>query len=505
MTFNTLGLSSTTLKSIAEEGYNTPTPIQEQVIPLVLNNNDIFGIAQTGTGKTASYCLPLIDKLSQSRARARLPRALILAPTRELAIQIREALETYGRYSQLKLIVIIGGESPIEQERSLNKGVDVIIATPGRLLDTLNRGKVMLNAVEMLVVDEADRMMDMGFIPDIEKIFSYMLKHHQTLLFSATSSEPIRKLTAKFLKNPIEISITPSSQTAETIEQIQVQVTNKQKREALRHLIAMDNVQQALIFCNRKRDVSLLCNSLKRYNFKAGMIHGDMTQGARSETLEHFKNGEIMFLVASDIAARGLDITDLPYVFNFDVPINAEEYVHRIGRTGRAGRSGKAFTLVCEEDLRRLSQVEKLIDQKITMMTLPESFKFPEPKSKGHVKNIKVDDSTALATENLPKNKQNDRQQSRRRQSTKNVPHHGESLLALDENLESSKPIDIEVSQALPISPRHQNHRVQQRPVRSNQKTAKIVTGFGNEIPAFFNLSWPGLITAETAQTTGLQ
>ena len=479
MTFDTLGLSSETLKAIAEQNYSTPTPIQERVIPLILKNTDIFGIAQTGTGKTASYCLPIIDKLNQSRARTRLPRALILAPTRELAMQIRESMETYGRYVQLKLSVIIGGESAIEQERTLSKGVDVVIATPGRLLDTLSRGKVMLNAVEVLVIDEADRMLDMGFIPDIEKIFSYVIKKHQTLLFSATSSEPIRKLGNKFLSNPEEISITPSSQTAETIEQVQVHVTVRQKREALRHLIALDNVQQAIIFCNRKRDVSILCNSLKRHNFKAGMIHGDMTQGARSETLDQFKSGDIAFLVASDVAARGLDITDLPYVFNFDVPINAEEYVHRIGRTGRAGRSGKAFTLVSEDDLKRIGYVEKLIAQKITMLTLPDSFDIPETRPKSRQRtNTKM---SVKVTDRSETTQSTNNQTNRLQRSSHQQNGHANGI-------GGASAMQDQVNQN------------RSRPARKPQVAPASVTGFGNEVPAFFHISWPGLMAAEAIQ-----
>ncbi len=369
MLFTELGLRENTLRSIREVGYETPTPVQVQVIPHVLNRRDIFGSAQTGTGKTASYTLPLLDILESGRARARMPRILILAPTRELAHQVGESFSTYGKYHKIKYVLTIGGESIVEQERKLIQGADVLIATPGRLLDLFKRNKIMLLALEVVVIDEADRMLDMGFIPEIEEIFSYLPSQRQTLMFSATVPPEILKLSQTFLKNFVEISVAAPSETAKTVQQYVTHVTIKDKRQALRSIIEKENVKSAIIFCNRKRDISVLCESLARHGYNTAPLHGDLHQSIRSDTLEAFKQGKIHFLVASDVAGRGLDVVDLDFVFNFDVPINAEEYVHRIGRTGRAGRAGRAFMFVTKNENKALKDIESLI--KITIEEYP--------------------------------------------------------------------------------------------------------------------------------------
>lgn len=327
---------------------------------------DILGSAQTGTGKTASFTLPLIDILDSGRAKARMPRSLILAPTRELAAQVSESFETFSTNHNLSMALLIGGTSFADQEAALDKGVDVLIATPGRLLDHFERGKVLLQDVKILVIDEADRMLDMGFIPDIERIVSYLPVMRQTLFFSATLSDEIHKIGSKFVMNPKIVEIDRPSTTANTITQRLVHTQSRKKREMLRDLLRAEQLQNAVIFCNRKRDISTLLSSLKRHDFSAVALHGDMTQSARLEALDQFKSGEIPILIASDVAARGLDIPLVSHVFNFDIPSNAEDYVHRIGRTGRAGRTGVAITLVAtDDDEKYLAAIETLIGQKI--------------------------------------------------------------------------------------------------------------------------------------------
>lgn len=380
MLFTELGLKENTLRGVLEVGYHTPTPVQEQVIPYVLNRRDIFGCAQTGTGKTASFTLPLLDILESGRARARMPRVLVLAPTRELANQVMDSFSTYGKYHKFNLVLTIGGESIYEQERKLAQGADVLIATPGRLLDLFDRGKIMLHALEIIVIDEADRMLDMGFIPDIEKIFSLIPEKRQTLMFSATVSPEVRKLSQMFLKDFVEVTVSRPSKAADTVQQYLVHVTPKDKTKTLRYIIQKESIKSALIFCNRKKDISTLCTSLKRNGYNVAPLHGDLHQTKRTETLTAFKQGDVHFLVASDIAARGIDVEELDFVFNFDVPINAEEYVHRIGRTGRAGRSGRAFMFVTKEDNILLKSIQKLLKFDITDYPIEtENKKSPEP------------------------------------------------------------------------------------------------------------------------------
>ncbi len=380
MSFADLGLSEEVLRAVRDAGYSSPTPIQEGAIPHVLMGRDILGCAQTGTGKTASFTLPMIDILASGRARARMPRTLILEPTRELAAQVAENFDTYGKYTKLTKALIIGGTSMDEQAKVLDKGVDVLIATPGRLLDLYDRGGMLLNDVKILVIDEADRMLDMGFIPDVEKIVSLLNKMRQTLFFSATMPAEIKRLADAFLINPKEITVARPATTSKNIEQHLVMLPHrnkrdlsglqKAKREALRQIISSESVKNALIFCNRKRDVDIVNKSLQKHGYNSATLHGDMSQPARMETMEKFKADQIALLVCSDVAARGLDIDDLSHVFNFDVPIHAEDYVHRIGRTGRAGKTGKSFTLAWNEDAKFIDAIQKITGEKIPLIDL---------------------------------------------------------------------------------------------------------------------------------------
>ncbi|MDQ7250797.1 DEAD/DEAH box helicase [Dongia sedimenti] len=365
MKFADLGLSPELLSAIADSGYETPTPIQAQAIPTVLMGRDVLGCAQTGTGKTAAFVLPMIDILNHGRAKARMPRSLILEPTRELAAQVSENFEKYGKNCELSMALLIGGESFTDQERKLDRGVDVLIATPGRLIDLFERGKILMNDVKTLVIDEADRMLDMGFIPDVERIVSLLPKIRQTLLFSATMAPEVKRLADAFLMNPKEITVSAPATTATTVTQGLVVVDELDKREALRRLIKSEDVTNALIFCNRKKDVDILYRSLSKHGFNAAQLHGDMPQSKRTETLEKFKNNEVALMVCSDVAARGIDIKGLSHVFNFDTPHHAEDYVHRIGRTGRAGKEGRAFTFAMPEDGKAVQAIEKLIGKEI--------------------------------------------------------------------------------------------------------------------------------------------
>lgn len=366
--FSELGLSDKVIEAVTQAGYTKPTEIQAQAIPYVLHKQDVIGIAQTGTGKTASFVLPMLTLLEKGRARARMPRTLILEPTRELAAQVHENFERYGVNHRLTVALLIGGVSFEEQNKKLDRGADVLIATPGRLLDHFERGRLLMTGVEVLVIDEADRMLDMGFIPDIERIIGLLPPRRQTLFFSATMPPEVQKLTGRFLNNPIRIETARQNSTAETIVQKLLKTGSKpaEKRAALRDAIrSAENLTNAIIFCNRKRDVATLARSLEKHGFNAGALHGDMDQKSRMETLDNFKNNRLTLLIASDVAARGLDIPAVSHVFNFDVPTHAEDYVHRIGRTGRAGRSGHAITLVSPADKKYIDAITKLIQKEI--------------------------------------------------------------------------------------------------------------------------------------------
>jgi superfamily II DNA/RNA helicase len=372
MSFSHLGLSDKVLSAVTASGYTTPTPIQDQAIPHVLARRDVLGIAQTGTGKTAAFTLPMLTMLETGRARARMPRTLILEPTRELAAQVEESFVKYGAKQKLNVALIIGGVSFDNQDSKLTRGVDVLIATPGRLLDHHERGRLLLTGVELLVIDEADRMLDMGFIPDIERICKLVPFTRQTLFFTATMPPEIRRITEQFLHNPVRVEVSKPATTVANTAQFLVKTGREphDKRDTLRRLIrTAENFKNAIIFCNRKREVAQLHRSLVRHGFNAAALHGDLDQSARTAALDAFRKGDVALLIASDVAARGLDIPDVSHVFNFDVPHHADDYVHRIGRTGRAGKTGTAITVVTPADTKSISAIEKLIGQPIPWMS----------------------------------------------------------------------------------------------------------------------------------------
>ena len=396
--FSDLKLNPKILNAIEDVGYQEPTPIQLQAIPAALEGRDVLGIAQTGTGKTASFTLPMIHLLARGRARARMPRSLVLCPTRELAAQVAENFELYSKNLKLTKALLIGGVSFKEQDQLIDKGVDVLIATPGRLLDHFERGKLLLTGVQIMVVDEADRMLDMGFIPDIERIFNLTPFTRQTLFFSATMAAEIERLTNTFLSAPLRVEVARQASASENIEQsvLLFKPSRKdregtEKRKLLREMILNEggDCKNAIIFCNRKSDVDICAKSLKKYGFNAAAIHGDLDQKYRMDTLEGFRTGSLQFLVASDVAARGLDIPRVSHVYNFDVPTNAEDYVHRIGRTGRAGRNGKALMISTPRDEKNFNAIEKLIQTEI-------------PKIKNSSLNIK-DENRKEIQENVAK------------------------------------------------------------------------------------------------------
>jgi superfamily II DNA/RNA helicase len=375
-TFAELGLSAKVQAAIQAAGYTSPTPIQSQAIPVAVTGRDVLGIAQTGTGKTAGFVLPMLVRLEAGRARARMPRSLILAPTRELAAQVAQSFEKYGVNHRLTVALLIGGVSFDDQLKKLDRGADVLIATPGRLLDHFQRGKLLLTGVEILVIDEADRMLDMGFIPDIEKICKLLPAHRQTLFFSATMPPEIQRLVNTFLKDPARVEVAPPATAAKTITQLFrycPSTEDWEKREVLRELIRAEQVKNAIIFCNRKRDVAILLKSLQKHGFNAGALHGDMDQMSRMATLDAFREGRITLLAASDVAARGLDIPDVSHIFNFDVPWQADDYVHRIGRTGRAGKEGRSLTIVTLDDVKQLKDIEKMLGAPVTWIGQPPS------------------------------------------------------------------------------------------------------------------------------------
>jgi superfamily II DNA/RNA helicase len=385
MPFSTLGLSDKVLAAVEAAGYTTPTPIQEQAIPHVLMRRDVLGIAQTGTGKTAAFTLPMLTMLENGRARARMPRTLILEPTRELAAQVEESFTKYGAGQKLNVALIIGGVSFDDQDTKLMRGVDVLIATPGRLLDHHERGRLLMTGVELLVIDEADRMLDMGFIPDIERICKLVPFTRQTLFFTATMPPEIRRITEQFLHNPVRVEVARPATTLATTTQQLVKTGREphEKRDTLRRLIrSADSLTNAIIFCNRKREVATLHRSLVSHGFSAIALHGDMDQSARTAALDQFRRGEVKLLVASDVAARGLDIPAVSHVFNFDVPHHPDDYVHRIGRTGRAGRSGTAITIVAPADSKAVAAIEQLTGQTIDWAEAPKAPH--EPRKQPH-------------------------------------------------------------------------------------------------------------------------
>ncbi len=459
--FADLGLSEDVLRAIAEMGYRHPTPIQEQAIPVVLMGRDVLGTAQTGTGKTASFTLPMLDILAGSRARARMPRSLILEPTRELALQVAENFIQYGKYLKLTHALVIGGESMTDQKDVLMRGVDVLIATPGRLIDMFERGSILLSDVKILVIDEADRMLDMGFIPDVERIVAMLPRTRQTLFFSATLFPEIRRLADAFLSNPREIAVSRPASVATTITEGLVLVAEHDKREALRRLIRTQKVQNALIFCNRKRDVDILYKSLTRHKFDVGALHGDMAQTVRFTTLEKFKANELRLLVCSDVAARGLDIGGLSHVFNFDVPVHSEDYVHRIGRTGRAGLAGHAFTIAQPEDRAAVEAIEKLIGHPIPPVS------------------VEGLDPVAWAEDDGRRRRGRGRAAPVRKKAAPPTPPKAPSPAKRE------KVGEKERERVLPARPVREPRR---EPRQRDDDTGPAVTGFGAELPAFMLL-----------------
>ncbi|MEO1170400.1 MAG: DEAD/DEAH box helicase [Pseudomonadota bacterium] len=428
MTFADLGLSDELLRAVGDAGYTEPTPIQAEAIPPVLMMKDLVGIAQTGTGKTASFVLPMIDILSHGRSRALMPRSLILEPTRELAAQVAENFEKYGKYQKLDMALLIGGVSMGDQMKALEKGVDVLIATPGRLMDLFDRGKILLSGCDILVIDEADRMLDMGFIPDIESICQKLPANRQTLLFSATMPPPIKKLSDKFLSNPKHIEVARPATAATNIDQRLVETTARSKKTTLKKLLRSEDISTAIVFSNRKTTVRDLQKALQQDGFKAGQIHGDMSQPERMKELDLFKSGDINILVASDVAARGLDIKGVSHVFNYDAPWHPDDYIHRIGRTGRAGADGIAITLVTPADAEAIENIEKLTGQTIardgkgapksqskpkTESKEQEPTEEPKPKRKPRAKAKREDESPAPPKQKKPQPKKSDRKPER--------------------------------------------------------------------------------------------
>jgi len=490
MRFEDLGLGPDVLRAVADAGYLEPTPIQEKAIPIALQGRDLLGCAQTGTGKTAAFTLPMIDILAEGKARARMPRSLIITPTRELATQISENFEIYTKYHKLSMALLIGGVSITDQLRILDRGVDVLIATPGRLLDLFERGKILLTGVKILVIDEADRMLDMGFIPDVEKIAGLLPPLRQTLFFSATMPREIRRLADKFLHNPKEISVDPPASPAETVSQALIMTTPRGKRKTLRELLDDETVTGALIFCNRKRDVDELNRSLKRYGYQVAALHGDMPQSVRTETLEAFKAGKTRFLVATDVAGRGIDVFGLSHVFNYDVPLHAEDYVHRIGRTGRAGHRGRTIMLAVADDARYIAAIEKLIGRKIPRIDAhgaPLAEDAAAEAAPGEEIEQKAEE--ASATEKAPR--KSSRGGRRRRGKSAAEPVEAQEPPEEKPAPEKRPEPSPEADEAAPPRPAQRKRRDDRRDEREARGSRKgPVVGLGDHVPAFLLRSY---------------
>lgn len=390
MAFAQLQLAEPLARAVAEMGYESMTPIQAQAIPVVLQGRDVMGAAQTGTGKTAAFSLPLLQRMlkheNASTSPARHPvRALVLLPTRELADQVAQAIKSYAKFTQLRCTVVFGGMDMKPQTLELKKGVEILVATPGRLLDHIEAKNAILNQVEYVVLDEADRMLDIGFLPDLQRILSYLPKQRTTLLFSATFSSEIKRLASSYLQDPVTIEVARSNATASTVEQHFFSVGDEDKRHALHQILKQRGIKQAFVFVNSKLGCARLARSLEREGLKTTALHGDKSQDERLKALESFKTGEVDLLVCTDVAARGLDIKDVPAVFNFDVPFNAEDYVHRIGRTGRAGASGLAVSFVSKSDARLVADIEKLIKTKINLEAVEFDEDQPDIRTQGRI------------------------------------------------------------------------------------------------------------------------
>ncbi len=500
--FTDLKLSPKVLKAVEETGYETPTPIQAGAIPPALEGQDVLGIAQTGTGKTASFTLPMISMLARGRARARMPRSLVLAPTRELAAQVAENFDTYAKHTKLTKALLIGGVSFKEQDQLIDRGVDVLIATPGRLLDHFERGKLLLTGVQIMVVDEADRMLDMGFIPDIERIFGLTPFTRQTLFFSATMAPEIERITSTFMSNPAKIEVARAATTSENIEQsvVMFKASRKdraatEKRKLLRTLIENEGeaLTNGIIFCNRKLDVDTVAKSLKKYGIDAAPIHGDLDQSHRTKTLEGFRNGDLKILVASDVAARGLDVPSVSHVFNYDVPSHAEDYVHRIGRTGRAGRQGKAV-MICEpRDEKNFAQVEELVQSTIPRGENPLA-------KKTEAKPATADAPTAEAAPSEKPKRTRSRRKPAPAAAAPEAPKPVEAAevpAKADENvvaIETKSEAPAPEAKQEPKKERQPRSQGQSRNANNNNRGGKgrdnRVVGMGDHMPSFIALSF---------------
>ncbi|MGH1482715.1 MAG: DEAD/DEAH box helicase [Geminicoccales bacterium] len=497
MKFSELALRAEILEAVDEAGYQEPTPIQEQAIPAILTGSDVLGIAQTGTGKTAAFVLPMIERLASGQSKARMPRSLILSPTRELATQTAEYFETYGKHLKLSMALLIGGVGMDEQWKKLERGVDVLIATPGRLLDQFERGKVLLGGISILVIDEADRMLDMGFIPDVERIVTLISKRRQTLFFSATMPPEVRRLADTFLVNPVTLQATPPSTTGERIADHLTVVQPRQKFKVLRRLLETQKVDKAIIFCNRKRDVSVLRRQLERTGLTARDIHGDLDQSQRTQSLEAFKEGEVNFLVATDVAARGIDIAMLPCVINYDVPTHAEDYIHRIGRTGRAGQEGRAFTLAFGEEGKFVDAIAKLTGKPIpTLNVLDEES--PELKTAPKRRRERKASSKAPSKDEQQTTEDEQPKATRRRRSSK--PASASAAETPDANAVQAdksevaaappEPCRAEDSRQKEKTPRNRPSLSRRERGRRHEPETPIV-GMGDHVPLFMQRPVP--------------
>ncbi|MGB0853892.1 MAG: DEAD/DEAH box helicase [Pikeienuella sp.] len=535
--FSDLYLDPKVLQAITEAGYDTPTPIQEQAIPQALMAKDVLGIAQTGTGKTAAFTLPMISILAQGRAKARMPRSLVLCPTRELAAQVSENFEIYGKYHKLSMALLIGGVSFKDQDKLIDRGVDVLIATPGRLLDHVERGKLMLTGIEIMVVDEADRMLDMGFIPDIERIFKMTPFTRQTLFFSATMPPEITRLTQEFLHNPTRVEVAKQSTTGENITQRVVSwkaatkdTSDREKRDVLRALIDADlkaeTLTNAIVFCNRKSNVDIVAKSLNKHGYNAAAIHGDLDQKVRMRTLDGFRAGDIKILCASDVAARGLDIPSVSHVFNFDVPIHSEDYVHRIGRTGRAGRSGFSFTLCLPHDEKYIEKIEELIASKVERMDPPEGA-IREMRGRPRRQNgEKAEGNAPTGRSSSRRRNNNDKDRNQKQDAPATEAQAAASAPSAEPKAEAQAPTakaetpkpreeraprqQKQDRNAEPRSAAKDNNQQQERQPRgrgrggnnrSRYDNGPVVKGLGDHVPAFMNIPLPDL-KATSRKTT---
>lgn len=498
MKFDEMGLAPEIMAAINDVGYTEPTPIQAQAIPVVMQGRDVLGIAQTGTGKTAGFTLPMIHRLMRGRAKARMPRTLILEPTRELAAQVAENFDLYGKNTRLSKALLIGGVSFGDQEKAIERGADVLIATPGRLLDHVERGKVLLRGVEVLVIDEADRMLDMGFIPDIERIVGLIPFTRQTLFFSATMPPEITRLSEKFLQAPERIEVARASSTNDKVSQAVITVKERQKRAALRALFEKEEIKNAIIFCNRKRDIGTLLDSLQRHKYDAVSLHGDMDQHTRLRMLDAFKNGNVTYLIASDVAARGLDIPEVSHVFNFDVPTHAEDYVHRIGRTGRGGRSGSAFTIATPSDAKYIEAIEKLIELDIPEIDSSE-IDLPADEGGSKERSRRGDGKRERGT---PRRRDGDASEPRAAEGSgrrrgllgrrRNNAHASETPnTGQQDDSGASAPAAEKPKKTRPTKAAQSDEKPRKPARNKGDDRGSDVTGFGESMPAFMNIEPP--------------